>query len=74
MSDDSQKYWSGVLEWKWSIKLGIIAVTEDIEYSKHFTGDEERKDHDERNAEELRFRCHLHYLFGAPGIPDNFID
>ena len=56
----SEKCWSGVLEWKWSIKLGIIAVTEDIEYSKHFTGDEERKDHDERNAEELR--CHLHYL------------
>ena len=30
-----------VFEWTWSIKLGIIAVTENSEHSKHFTDDEE---------------------------------
>ena len=28
-------------EWTWSIKLGIIAVTDNSEHSKHFTDDEE---------------------------------
>ena len=35
-----------VLEWTWSIKLGIIAVTENTAHSKHFTP------HDEENTTE----------------------
>ena len=94
--NDASKYWgtpSGawvdqmtagvmkeVFEWTWSIKLGIIAVTDNTEHSKHFTDDEENtreyililtRESDERNA---AVRCDPAVILCELGMSDNFIE
>ena len=69
-----------VFEWTWSIKLGIIAVTDNTEHSKHFTDDEENtreyililtRESDERNA---AVRCDPAVILCELGMSDNFIE